>query len=178
MRDYFYRGEIARRIDAFSQAHNSGLLRYEDMAAFHLQPEEPVSTTFHGYTVYKPGFWSQGPSHDRGAEILEGYDLPAMRLNSAEYIHTLVEALKLAYADRDTYYGDPKFIKIPDRERLLSKEYAAERRKLIGRSASLDFRPGKIGDHPPQHPFYAEIARYKIDDALMAQGHHLRGRHR
>ena len=67
VRDYFYRGEIAHRIDEFSKAHN-GLLRYEDMAAFRVEPEEPVSTTFHGYTVYKPGFWSQGPSHDRGPE--------------------------------------------------------------------------------------------------------------
>ena len=67
VRDYFYRGEIAHKIDAFSKA-NGGLLRYEDMAASGCEPEEPVSTTFHGYTVYKPGFWSQGPSHDRGAQ--------------------------------------------------------------------------------------------------------------
>jgi gamma-glutamyltranspeptidase/glutathione hydrolase len=167
VRDYFYRGDIARRIDAFSR-ENQGLLRYEDMAAFHLQPEDAVSTTFHGYEVYKPGFWSQGPSLIETLNILESYDLPAMRLNSAEYIHILVEALKLAYADRDTYYGDPKFVKVP-MERLISKEYAAERRKLIGQFASLDFRPGRIGDHPPEHPSHVEMVRYKIDDALMAR---------
>jgi gamma-glutamyltranspeptidase/glutathione hydrolase len=100
--------------------------------------------------------------------ILESFDLPAMRLNSTEYIHTLVEALKLAYADRDTYYGDPKFNKIPA-ETLLSKEYAAERRKLIGTEASLEFRPGQIGDKPPKHPSLAQIARYKIPDALLAK---------
>ena len=112
VRDFFYRGEIAHRIDAFSKAHN-GLIRYEDMAAFRVEPEEPVSTTFKGYTVYKPGFWSQGPGMLEALNILEGYDIQGLKLNSAEYIHTLVEALKLAYADRDTYYGDPKFNKIP-----------------------------------------------------------------
>jgi gamma-glutamyltranspeptidase/glutathione hydrolase len=167
VRDYFYRGEIAHKIDAFSKAHN-GFLRYEDMAAFHVEPEEPVSTTFQGYTVYKPGFWSQGPAMIEALNILEGFDLPAMRLNSTDYIHTLVEALKLAYADRDTYYGDPRFNKIPS-DMLLSKAYATERRKLIAQDASLEFRPGKIGEAPPKHPFYADITRYKIPDALLAK---------
>jgi gamma-glutamyltranspeptidase/glutathione hydrolase len=167
VRDYFYRGDIARRIDAFSKA-NGGLLRYEDMAAFHVEPEDAVSTTFHGYTVYKPGFWSQGPSMIEALNILEGYDLAGMQMNSADYIHTMVETLKLAYADRDTYYGDPKFNHIP-METLLSKEYGAERRKLIGENASLEFRPGKIGDHPPQHPSLSQIAHYKMDPALKAK---------
>ena len=167
VRDYFYRGEIAHKIDAFSKAHN-GLLRYEDMAAFHVEPEDAVSTTFKGYTVYKPGFWSQGPAMIEALNILEGFNIPALRLNSADYIHTLVEALKLAYADRDTYYGDPRFSKIPE-ETLLSKEYGAERRKLIGEEASLEFRPGKIGEKPPVHPYYSEITRYKIPDALRAK---------
>src|ERR1051325_833678 len=89
VRDYFYRGEIAHKIDEFSKA-NGGLLRYEDMAAFHVEPEEPVSTTFHGYTVYKPGFWSQGPSMIEALKLLEGYNFAEMKLNSSEYIHTLV----------------------------------------------------------------------------------------
>ncbi|PYT26141.1 MAG: gamma-glutamyltranspeptidase [Acidobacteria bacterium] len=167
VRDYFYRGDIAHRIDAFSR-ENHGLLRYDDLAAFHLQPEDPVSTTFQGCEVYKPGFWSQGPALIEALNIVEGYDLRSMRLNSVEYLHTLVEALKLAYADRDTYYGDPKFGQIPT-ERLLSKEYAAERRKLIGSLASIDFRPGKIGAHPPVHPSEAEMTHFKIDDALLAR---------
>jgi gamma-glutamyltranspeptidase/glutathione hydrolase len=167
VRDYFYRGEVAHKIDAFSKAHN-GLLRYEDMAAFHVEPEEPVSTTFHGYTVYKPGFWSQGPAMIEALNILEGFDIPAMRFNSTDYIHTLVEALKLAYADRDTYYGDPRFNKIPT-EMLLSKAYGADRRKLIAQDASLEFRPGKIGEKPPAHPYFADITRYKIPDALLAK---------
>jgi len=79
-----------------------------------------------------------------------------------------VEALKLVYADRDTYYGDPKFSKVPG-ERLLSKEYALERRRLIGALASLDFRPGKIGATPPRHPSEMEMTRLRIDDALLAR---------
>ncbi len=167
VRDYFYRGDIARRIDAFSR-QNGGLLRYEDMAAFHLEPEEAVSTTFHGYTVYKPGFWSQGPAMIETLNILEGFNLAELKLNSADYIHTLTEALKLAYADRDTYYGDPKFVKIP-MERLLSKEYGAERRKQITSQASLEFRPGNVEPNPPKHPFYSQTPPRKIDDALLAK---------
>lgn len=167
VRDYFYRGQIARKIDAFSRDHE-GLLRYDDMAAFRLQPEEAVSTSYRGFQVFKPGFWSQGPSLIEALNILEGYDLRSLRWNSTEYIHALVEALKLAYADRDTYYGDPRFTKIPG-DRLLSKEYGAERRKLIGATASLDFRPGRIGEHPPLHPSQVEIARFPIEDALMAR---------
>ena len=166
VRDYFYRGEIAKKIDAFSKANN-GLLRYEDMAAFKLKPEDPVSTDFHGARVYKPGFWSQGPTMIESLNLLNTYDLASMKQNSAEYIHTLTEALKLAYADRDTYYGDPKFSKIPEAE-LLSASYADSRRKLIGEKASLAFRPGSIGANPPQHPSLENIAHTKIDAFLMA----------
>jgi gamma-glutamyltranspeptidase / glutathione hydrolase len=167
VRDEFYRGEIAKKIDAFSKANN-GLLRYEDMAAFHLTPEDPVSTDFHGMRVYKPGFWSQGPTMIEALNMLSGYNLTAMQHNSAEYIHTLVEALKLAYADRDTYYGDPKFVKIPE-DTLLSMKYAEERRAQINHDASLDFEPGKIDGKVGLHPSKADIVRArKIDDILMA----------
>jgi gamma-glutamyltranspeptidase/glutathione hydrolase len=167
VRDEFYRGEIAKKIDAFSKANN-GLLRYEDMASFRLTPEDPVSTDFHGMRVYKPGFWSQGPTMIEALNILSGYNLAAMQHNSAEYIHTLVEALKLAYADRDTYYGDPKFVKIPE-DTLLSMTYAEERRAQIGHDASLDFLPGKIDGKVGLHPSKADIVRArKIDDILMA----------
>jgi gamma-glutamyltranspeptidase/glutathione hydrolase len=165
--DFFYRGEIAHRIDAFMQA-NEGLLRYEDMAAFKLQPEEPVSTDYRQFKVYKPGFWSQGPAMLEALNILEGFDLKALGYNTADYIHRSVEALKLAYADRDAYYGDPKFNSDLPADILLSKSYAAERRKLIGRSASLDFIPGTINGKQPRHPTEMDIARTKIDDELMA----------
>ncbi len=166
-RDYFYRGDVARRIDTFSKANN-GLLRYEDMAAFKLHVEEPVSTTYRGYKVYKPGFWSQGPSLIEALNILEGFDMRSLGINSAEYIHRTAEALKLAYADRDTYYGDPLFSDIPSSV-LLSKDYAAERRKLIAHAASLEFRPGAIHGKTGQHPSETESAHIKIDDALMAR---------
>jgi gamma-glutamyltranspeptidase / glutathione hydrolase len=167
VRDYFYRGEIAHKIDAFSK-ENKGLLRYEDMAAFKLSVEDPVTTTYRGYNVYKPGFWSQGPAMIEALNILEGYDMHSTPLNSAEYIHRADEALKLAYADRDTYYGDPKFSNIPS-DVLLSKSYAAERRKLITEKASQDFLPGAINGKTGRHPAETEMARFKIDDALMAK---------
>jgi gamma-glutamyltranspeptidase/glutathione hydrolase len=166
VRDYFYRGEIARKIDAFSKA-NGGLLRYEDMAAFKLQVEEPVSTTYHGYTVYKPGFWSQGPAMLEILNILDGYD-NRPQFDSAEYIHRSVEAMKLAYADRDTYYGDPKFSHLPTQV-LISKDYASERRKAIGSSASQEFVPGALNGKVGMHPVKAEMAHIKIDDALIAK---------
>jgi gamma-glutamyltranspeptidase/glutathione hydrolase len=164
VRDYFYRGEIAKKIDEFSKA-NKGLLRYEDMAAFKLELEEPLSTEYRGYTVYKPAFWSQGPSLIQTLNILEGYDLRSLGHNSPEYIHRVTEALKLAYADRDTYYGDPRFSKVPA-EQLLSREYAAERRAMITGMASMGFNPGKFGGH---HPTETPTARLPIDDALMAR---------
>jgi gamma-glutamyltranspeptidase / glutathione hydrolase len=140
------------------------------MAAFRVEPEEAVSTTFQGYTVYKPGFWSQGPAMIEALNILEGFNLVNMGLNSADYIHTMTEAIKLAYADRDTYYGDPKFNHIPT-AKLLSKEYGVERRKLIATNqASLEFRPGQgLEANPPKHPFYDDIPRYKIDEASRAK---------
>jgi gamma-glutamyltranspeptidase / glutathione hydrolase len=165
VRDYFYRGEVARKIDAFMKA-NGGLMRYEDMAAFKLELEEPVSTTYHGYKVYKPGFWSQGPAMIETLNIMEGFDSRAP-LNSGEYIHRLVEALKLAYADRDAYYGDPKFNKIAT-DILLSKEYGTERRRQITEKASQDFLPGKINGKVGKHPSENESAMVKIDDELMA----------
>src|SRR5579864_7635827 len=166
VRDFFYRGEIAHRIDAFMRA-NDGLLRYEDMAAFRLQPEEPLSTDYRGVKVYKPGFWSQGAAMIEALNILEGFDMRSLGFDSPEYIHKMVETLKLAYADRDAYYGDPKFNRIPA-DVLLSKEYAAERRDLISHSASMDFVPGTINGKRAKHPTEMDIARTKIDDELMA----------
>jgi gamma-glutamyltranspeptidase/glutathione hydrolase len=146
--DVFYKGDIAKRIAAFNEA-NGGLISYEDMAAFHAELDEPRTGTYHGYTVNKPGFFTQGPVMIEALNILEGYDLKAMGHNSPEYVHIVVEALKLAFADRDRYYGDPKFSKIPE-EILLSKSYAAERRKLIDPAhASMESRPGDLSASAP-----------------------------
>jgi len=167
VRNFFYRGDVAKKIDAFVK-QNGGLLRYEDMAAFKLTVEEPVSTTYRGTVVYKPGFWSQGPSMIQALNMLEAGNHHALPYQSTESVHQLTEALKLAYADRDTYYGDPHFSKVPA-SILLSKEYAVERRRAIGSRAALDFKPGTINGKVGRHPAEIEMARIKIDDSLMAR---------
>jgi len=139
-RDYFYRGPIARRIGDYMQA-NGGLIAADDFAKFAAKVGRPVETEYRGYQVFKAGFWTQGPAMIETLNMLEGFDLKKMGHNSPTYIHTLAEALKLALADRDRYYGDPNFVKIPTE--LLSKEYAALRRPLIDeRHASLAQQPG------------------------------------
>jgi gamma-glutamyltranspeptidase/glutathione hydrolase len=148
VRNYFYRGPIAKQIGDFSEK-NGGLLRYNDMAGFHAEIDSPRITKYRGYEVNKPGFWTQGPVMLEALNILEGYDLKAMGHNSPLYLHTLVEAVKLAFADRDRYYGDPKFSKIPE-DTLLSKDYAGDRRKQIDvQKASMDSRPGAFGGPMP-----------------------------
>ncbi len=140
-RDYFYRGPIARRIGDYMQA-NGGLIAAGDFARFAAKVGQPVETDYRGYQVYKAGFWTQGPAMVETLNILEGFDLKKMGHNSPAYIHTLAEALKLGLADRDRYYADPNFVKIPMAE-LLSKDYAALRRPLIDeRRASLAQQPG------------------------------------
>ena len=141
VRDYFYRGPLAKRYcDAIEKA--GGLMRPADMAQFRAELSEPARSSFHGYEIYKVGFWSQGPVMLEALNLLESYDLKAMGHNSPDYIHTLIEAIKLAFADRDRYYGDPRFVKVPGAE-LLSKEYADLRRTLINpKTASMDQRPG------------------------------------
>jgi gamma-glutamyltranspeptidase/glutathione hydrolase len=144
-RDRFYKGDIAREMARFSE-ENGGLFRYEDFATYTAKVEEPVSTNYRGYTVYKNASSNQGPAELFALNILEGYDLKKMGLNSPDYIHTQAEAIKLAMADRDTYLGDTDFIQVPY-SRLLSKEYAAGRRKLIDNNkASMEFRPGDAGE--------------------------------
>jgi len=140
-RDRFYKGDIAREMAKFSE-ENGGLFRYEDFANFTAKIEEPVFVDYRGYQIYKNPSASQGPAELFALNMLEGFDLKSMKHNSAEYIHTSAEALKLAFADREKYLGDMDFIRIPY-EGLLSKEYAGERRKLIDPNrASLEMRPG------------------------------------
>ncbi|MCU1384883.1 MAG: gamma-glutamyltranspeptidase [Acidobacteria bacterium] len=139
-RDAFYTGDIAHRIaDANTAA--GGIFTYEDLASYHGKIEQPATTNFHGYDVYKAGPWNQGPVLLQTLNILEGVDLKTYGANSADYIHSVHEAIKLAYADRNAYYGDPAFTQVP-MTGLLSKAYAAERRVLIGPQASLEQRVG------------------------------------
>ena len=140
-RDRFYKGDIARALAAFSEA-NGGLFRYEDFAEYTAEVETPISFDYRGYRIYKNPSASQGPTELIALNLLEGYDLKALGHNSADYIHTSVEAMKLAMADREKYLGDMDFIKIPY-DGLLSKDYARERRTLIDpQKASLELRPG------------------------------------
>ena len=140
-RDRFYKGDIARAMAKFFE-ENGGLYRYEDFANYTAKVETPVSIDYRGYRVYKNPSASQGPAELFTLNMLEGFDLGAMGHNSVEYIHTSAEALKLAFADREKYLGDMDVIQIPY-EGLLSKDYAAERRKLIDPNrASLELRPG------------------------------------
>jgi gamma-glutamyltranspeptidase/glutathione hydrolase len=128
-RDRFYKGDIAREMVAYLQKHGSPFA-YADFAEFFARIEAPAQTTYRGYTVYKHGFGSQGPMLLQTLNILEQFDLRSMGYGSADYLHTVTEAMKLAYADRDTYYADPQFVTTPA-QGLLSKEYARERAALI-----------------------------------------------
>ena len=128
-RDRFYKGDIAREMVAFLQQHGAPF-DASDFADYFAKVEEPARTTYRGYTVYKHGFGSQGPVMLQALNILENFDLRAMGYGSADYLHTVVEAMKLAFADRDTYYADQAFVKTPA-EGLLSKAYAKERAALI-----------------------------------------------
>lgn len=149
--DRFYRGDIAETIVAFQRdtqtTHESGppasgLLTLEDFASFETSIVPPASTEYRGYTVYKCGPWTQGPVFLQQLNLLEGYDLAGMGAGSPDYIHTVLEAAKLAFADRERYYADPTQVAVP-LQGLLSKEYAAARRALVDPArASLEMRPG------------------------------------
>src|SRR5438309_6215586 len=146
---------------AFSEA-NGGLFRYEDFAEYTAKVETPVSIDYRGYQVYKNPSASQGPTELIALNLLEGYDLKALGHNSADFISTNVEAMKLAMADREKFLGDMDFIRIPY-SGLLSKDYARERRKLIDPAkASLELRPGspeKLAGNslPLERPVHAVV---------------------
>src|SRR5215510_4781065 len=127
-RDEFYRGETAKRIAEFHRAEG-GPLALSDLAEFSVEVAPALKTTFGSYEVAACGFWCQGPSFLQMLNLLDGIDLKALRHNSPAYLHRLIETIKLAFADRDAYYGDPHFVKVPDG--LLSKAYAAVRRALV-----------------------------------------------
>ena len=143
-RDRFYKGDIAREMAAFSEA-NGGLFRYEDFVEYTAKVETPVSVDYRGYQIYKNPSASQGPTELIALNLLEGYDLKALGHNSADFISSNVEVMKLAMADREKFLGDMDYIKIPY-DGLLSKDYARERRKLVDPAkASLELRPGSPG---------------------------------
>ncbi len=149
--DRFYRGDIAAALEAW-YIEKGGFLRKSDLSAHKTPVVDPLKTTYHGYTVYKAGPLTQGPYLLQTLRLLEGFDLKKMGFNSADYIHTVIEAEKLALADRDEYYGDPNFVKVP-MQRLLSDQYTEMRRKMIDpKTASLELRPGDPYNMKPLKP--------------------------
>lgn len=137
----FYRGGIAEEIARFSRERD-GLLAREDLAAFETRIEEPVSLRLGDTELFKTGFWSQGPAELQTLALMWQFDLRAIGFGTAEYCHLLIEAMKLAYADREQYYGDPAMTRVPA-EVLLSPEYTKKRAALIDmKRASRELRPG------------------------------------
>ena len=138
----FYKGDIAKEFSRGSQAVG-GLHTPEDLANWKVYLEEPVSTNYKGVEVYKLTHWVQGPAMLQALNILENFDLQSMGYNSARYINTVYQSMSLAFADRDFYYGDPRFAPEEPIKGLLSKDYARERAKLIKEDRNdPDLRPG------------------------------------
>jgi gamma-glutamyltranspeptidase/glutathione hydrolase len=151
--DAWYRGFVAEAVVDFQQQawmdssgdRHAGLLSEQDLSEWRARWEEPLSVDYHGHVVYKAGPWSQAPVFLQQLRLLDGFDLSAMPQASAEWVHTITECAKLAFADREAWYGDPDFVDVP-MELLLSREYADARRALVGDTASAELRPG--GDAP------------------------------
>jgi gamma-glutamyltranspeptidase/glutathione hydrolase len=141
-RDAWYRGFVAEVVDEFVRAQD-GLLRADDMAGWQATLEQPLSLDYRGHTVFKTGPWGQGPVFLQQLALLDGFDLAAAAPH--EFVHTVVECAKLAFADREAWYGDPDFVDVP-LDLLLSSGYADERRALVNETASAELRPG--GDNP------------------------------
>jgi gamma-glutamyltranspeptidase/glutathione hydrolase len=140
--DRFYRGDIAQEIVRSNREHG-GLFTMADLDAWQVHIEEPVSTNYKGIDVYKLTTWVQGPVMLQALNILEEVDLKGMGYNSARYIHWVYQAMNLAFADRDFYYGDPYLPPVEPVQGLLSKEYAAKRRALIDADRNnTDIKPG------------------------------------
>ena len=148
----FYNGFVAEAVDTFCRDNDvmdvtgephSGVLTGDDMARWRASYEEPLRYDFRGITVMKGGVWSQGPVLLQQLALLSDFDIEAMDPCGADFVHTVTECTKLAFADREVFYGDPDFVDVPI-ETLLSDDYNAARRKLIGAQASLEFRPGAI----------------------------------
>jgi gamma-glutamyltranspeptidase / glutathione hydrolase len=151
-RDAYYRGFVAEAIDRFYRtaevmdstgSRNRGLLRAEDLARYHASTEPTVSRRYRDVVVHKTGPWGQGPVFLQTLALLEGFDLDSMEPAGESFVHCLVECLKLGYADREVFYGDPDFVDVP-LTTLLSDDYAASRRKLVTNAASVDMRPGGL----------------------------------
>ncbi|TMD87886.1 MAG: gamma-glutamyltransferase family protein [Chloroflexi bacterium] len=166
----FYSGFVAEAIDRHcrqelmdsSGTPHRGFLGGADLAAYRADHEDAVTVDFQDWTVAKCGPWSQGPVFLQQLRLIEGFDLEKAGFLSADHIHTVVECSKLAFADREAWYADPKFAQVPLDE-LLSTTYAAERRALVGDRASLQLLPGSPGGRRPRLP--------RLGGQAVAEGH-------
>ncbi|MEV1143560.1 gamma-glutamyltransferase [Micromonospora sp. NPDC049799] len=156
----FYQGFVAEAIDRFARTsevfdstgrRHRGLLTGDDLATWRPGVEDSCALPYREFTVHKPGPWSQGPVFLQQLALLDGCDLRSMGLGSAEYVHTVAEAAKLAFADREAWYGDPLHTPVP-MDDLLAAGYSAERRSLIGEHANLDPQPGRPDGAEPWIP--------------------------
>jgi gamma-glutamyltranspeptidase/glutathione hydrolase len=156
-RHAWYQGFVAEAVGNFfeksemldvSGRRNRGLLTAQDMAGWSPTIEAPLTYDYAGHTVLKCGPWSQGPVFLQQLALLAGFDIASMDPLGAEFVHTVVECMKLSYADREAFYGDPNFTDVP-MATLLSKDYNDERRRMIGAEASMDLRPGTVDNRSP-----------------------------
>lgn len=159
-RKAFYEGVVAEAVESFMEGaelwdetgnDHPGFLRGDDLAGWRSSFEKPLFVDYQGVRVHKTGPWGQGPVFLQQLMLLQGYDLAALAPDSAEFVHLVLECAKLAFADREAYYGDPRFVDVP-LEDLLSADYASERRRLVGEEASGDIRPGRPGGREPRLP--------------------------
>jgi gamma-glutamyltranspeptidase / glutathione hydrolase len=163
------RGFVAEAIDRFCRTQevmdtsgtaHRGVLTADDMARWQPRVEAPLTYDYGAYTVCKTGPWGQGPVMLQQLALLKGFDFSGCDPTSTEFVHTVVECSKLAYADREKFYGDPDFVDVP-MATLLSDAYNAERRKLIGKTASLELRPGSVEG-------FGAVVKLRLQDARSA----------
>jgi gamma-glutamyltranspeptidase / glutathione hydrolase len=153
-------------IDVTGRPHR-GLLSYEDLAGWHPRLEEPLTYDVGGLTVCKTKPWGQGPVFLQQLALLDGFDLAAMGPGTPDYVHTVTECAKLAFADREAWYGDPDFTDVPVKA-LLSAEYADDRRRLVGPEASAELRPGAPEGRTPRLPGFVTGTVTGNDDGSVA----------
>lgn len=172
----YYEGFVAEEVDRFCRTtawpdgtgnRNGGLLTGDDMARWRATVEEPVTYDYHGYTVCKPGPWSQAPVLLQQLALLKDFPLAEMDPLGADFVHTQVEAAKLALADREAWYGDPDVVDVP-LAALLDDAYNDDRRRLISSSASLELRPGAPDGRSPRLPSFSTAAPLLHDGTLPA----------
>ena len=175
-RDAFYRGFVAEAIADYmptealdsSGRRHPGLLTADDLAGFQAPIEEPACLDYHGYTVCKTGPWGQGPVFLHQLALLEGFDLAAAGPDSPDFVHTVVECAKLAFADREAWYGDPDYVEVP-LAGLLEAAYSEQRRALVGAEASRELRPGTVAGRAPRLP-PPELLAGKLESAGVGVG--------